>query len=354
MVRPDYHGNGLLNLVAEIEYQLTGQAVADRLTHKIPTAATYVLLLFDGLGDDQARNSRLANADVGHLDAPFPTTTTVSLTTIVTGLAPRSHGVIGHQMWIPRLQKVVNTLKWITQFGDPVEFATEQFLASPNLWERLRTTGCEPITVQPADFAGSPLSLMLYRGCRFEPVWSMDELVDATVDLARGRNRFILSYVPHLDFAAHVYGQGSVEHREALETVCQVWEQVEERLPAETVLLGTGDHGHLDYAEQDKIPIRGFDDLTFYGDPRSVFIKGSSDRIGELGVALGAEPESLDTTLLGPGVDHPELSDRLPDAYLAAPPGHVYLPKGFDRRLRGYHGGLEEAEVRVPLLVGNT
>jgi hypothetical protein len=41
----------------------------------------------------------------------------------------------------------------------------------------------------------------------------------------------------------------------------------------------------------------------------------------------------------------------LPDALLLAPEGKVILPRGFDKRLRGYHGGLDEREVRVPLLV---
>jgi hypothetical protein len=36
---------------------------------------------------------------------------------------------------------------------------------------------------------------------------------------------------------------------------------------------------------------------------------------------------------------------------LLARPGTVILPPGFDRRLVGYHGGLTEEEVAIPLLV---
>jgi hypothetical protein len=46
------------------------------------------------------------------------------------------------------------------------------------------------------------------------------------------------------------------------------------------------------------------------------------------------------------------LGPRLPTAVLAAPEGKVILPKGFDKRLVGYHGGLAYQEVEVPLLVG--
>ena len=45
------------------------------------------------------------------------------------------------------------------------------------------------------------------------------------------------------------------------------------------------------------------------------------------------------------------LTDRLPTQVLLARPGTVILPPGFDRRLVGYHGGLTEEEVAIPLLV---
>ena len=43
---------------------------------------------------------------------------------------------------------------------------------------------------------------------------------------------------------------------------------------------------------------------------------------------------------------------RVGQALVLAPKGKVILPPGFDKRLRAYHGGLDPAEVEVPLLVG--
>jgi hypothetical protein len=55
--------------------------------------------------------------------------------------------------------------------------------------------------------------------------------------------------------------------------------------------------------------------------------------------------------LLGPDPG-PQAKERSGDGLLLAPPGKVLLPPGFDKRLRSYHGGLEPAELEIPLLVG--
>ena len=46
-----------------------------------------------------------------------------------------------------------------------------------------------------------------------------DATVDATLQLAAEPGRLVFTYLPHVDFAAHVYGQASDEYGEALSTV---------------------------------------------------------------------------------------------------------------------------------------
>ncbi|MCP4222511.1 MAG: hypothetical protein GY773_04120, partial [Actinomycetia bacterium] len=187
---PDYGGGSLVNLMAELEARLGGSPLLPRLhqplTDAVPEAPTYVVVLFDGLGQAQLDHpaATLASDNVGRIDAPFPTTTTVSLATVATGLPPSQHGLLGYQLWMPEVEQVVNTIKWSTLWGDALEIDTEAFLPGPNLWERLTAIGREPITVQPGHFAGSPLSKALYRGCRYESAFTSDEVIGATSDLA--------------------------------------------------------------------------------------------------------------------------------------------------------------------------
>lgn len=354
---PSYSGSGLVNLVAELEWQLTGASVAPRLSDdsQIPEASTYVLVLFDGLGTSQLDHHDAApfrTSLAGSIDSPFPSMTNVSLSTIASGLVPAAHGQIAHMSWFPDLDQVVNTLKWVTPSGEPVAYDYGGLLPRPNLWERLRAAGVEPITVQPGDFQTSPLTRQLYRGARFEGAWSERDLAEATVALAASGRRLIFTYVPFVDFAGHVFGTGSDEFTDAMKLAATIWEDICAGLPPGAVVIGTADHGLLDVAESDKILIREphFDDLRFAGDPRGVALWGDPTLMDDLAAATGGD-------LIDPAPFYgPDLSD-LARAHLAPrmilpPGGKIILPKAFDKRLRAYHGGLSRAELEIPVLVG--
>lgn len=347
--------------MAELEHRLTGSTALNRLHPElaahIPEARTYVAILFDGLGAHQLAHPDAASLAAAHrapIDAPFPTTTTVSLATIATGLAPAGHGLLGHIIRLGGRETVVNALKWIAPGGAPVNVDTDAFLPSPNLWERVRAAGCEPITVQPGHFADTPLSTALYRGCRFESIWSHEEFADATVELAGEGRRLIFAYLPEVDFAAHLFGQESEEYTWAIRTVADAWDAIAARLPSDVALIGTADHGHLDYAESGKVHLARADikGLTVYGDPRALYVSGKPALIDALEAMVPAERYGKEELRAwwGPG-DHPEIGERGPDAVFLANDGRLLIPGHMDKRLTGYHGGLDPRELRVPLLV---
>ena len=329
----------------------------------IPDAASYVLVVMDGLGScqlDHPAAASLAQAQTHVIDAPFPTTTTVSLATIATGLPPARHGLIGYQLHLPetidptdtRRAGVVNTIKWTRLWGEPVQVDTTNFLPAPNLWERLRRAGIEPITIQPGNFDGSPLSRVLYRGCRFEGVFSADELVSATIDLAAGSGRLLLVYLPQVDYAAHVYGQTHPEYAAALEFVENVWSSLVAGLDGDVGLIGTADHGHRDYPpeRQMAIPSAAQQDLVLYGDSRAMFVRGDGAALaGSLPATWLAYDEVANWW--GPGPAHPLFESRRPDGVLVADDDFVLLHRHSDSRLTGHHGGLSVAERAIPLLV---
>ena len=353
---PDYHGGSLLNLVAEIEQRLTGHSASPRLhSHLgdlIPMGHSYVLFLFDGLGSLQLNHpaaAPLAASQRAALDSPFPATTTVSLATIATGLPPSQHGLLGYQLWMPEVDVVVNTIKWTTLWGDPVEYDTATLLPAPNLWERLDAAGREPITVQPGHFTDTALSKALYRGCRFEPAYTVDEVVEATAQLAAEPGRLIVTYLPHIDFAAHTHGQGSGEYLDALATVATAWHRATHLVPADATLLGTGDHGHVDFDRQVSIAKEDHDDRTFYGDGRAMFVRGDGASLAESLPATWIPLEDM-AAWWGPGPVHNAFDGRAPDGVLVADDDTLLLHRHSDDRMIGNHGALTDAERLVPLL----
>lgn len=354
---PSYDGSGLVNLVSEIEQHMTGTSPFPGLENgsAVGEAATFVLVLFDGLGVaqlDHPEAARFRTSLAGSLEAPFPTTTSVSLSTVATALPPSQHGQVAHLTWYPDLQLVVNTLKWVTVTGDHVAYDFAGLLPRPNLWERLRKSGVEPITVQPGDFQASPLTRTLYRGARFEGTWDTDDLVEATVTLASEPGRFIFTYVPFVDVAGHVNGQGSDEFTEAMKAAASVWEGIASRLPPDVALLGTADHGLMEVSEGDKLLVRDprFEGLRFAGDTRGIHLWGDHSCMEDLATSVGGELVDP-VPWLGPDPTAKTLS-HVGQRLLLAPSGKAVIPKGFDKRLRCYHGGLMPEEVEIPLLLG--
>lgn len=355
---PDYAGGSLLNLVAELERRLTGSAphpgLHPHLAASIPDADTYVLVLFDGLGDHQVRHPRagaLAAARIGALDAPFPTTTTVSLATIATGRTPAEHGLLGYQLWLPEVGLVVNTIKWTALWGEPFVWDHSAFLPTPTTWERLVAGGSEPISLQPHTFTDSALSRTLYRGARFEPWGDASEAARAACQLAAHGGRLILLYVPHVDFAAHTAGQDSEVYATAVGIANEIWERVVLGIPEGAVAVGTADHGHIDIPARHRvaIPRPDHEGREFGGDARALFVYG--DTAGLEGLPGTIVPRSEMQGWWGPGTRHPAFDDRAPDAIILADEQRAILHRHADDRLIGHHGGLSDAERRIPLLV---
>jgi hypothetical protein len=358
MINPDYTGGGLANLMTELEGRLigpeTGIGLRADLASAIPNARTYVLLLIDGLGLAQLSHPAarsMSDVNRGMIHASFPTTTSVSLATVATGRSPSEHGLVSHLAWLEEAGGVVNTLKWVDLAGFPVTHDYAAVLPQPNLWERLRSGGVEPITIQPGPFEGSPMSRVLYRGARFEAAWDTHDLIDATVQLAGTGTRLIFTYVWQLDFAAHVHGLGSPEFTDAMTLAARVWDGLASRLPADVALIGTADHGLMEFSEDDKILVRDqrFDPLRFAGDPRGILLWGDRSLVEDLRDQTGGT--LVDPTgLIGPNPSADALK-RVGHDLLLPPENMVILPPGFDKRLRCYHGGLSAAEIEIPLLV---
>ncbi len=358
MRAPDYEGGGLVNLIAEVEHRLSGTAAAPRLradlAAQIPAAASYVFVLIDGLGDHQLSHpaaAPLAHARVGAIDSSFSTQTTVNTSTLATGLPPSQHGLIAYLLRLG--DRVVNTIFWFDSLGQPVATNHQAFLPAPNLSERLAAAGAETVVVEPVAFIDSPLEQLLYRGATIVPAADNAATVRIALEQAARPGKLVAVYVPHVDAAAHAAGQESELYRDALLDAAAIWETIATRLPPGAVAVGTADHGHVDVALDHYLPLPEIPSVTFYGDSRVVYVSGDLEAAAALASELPATWVSRSDMdgWWGPPPYHPEFEQRRPGGALVADEGFALLFSGNDGIMVGQHGGLTEAELRIPILV---
>jgi len=358
MRAPDYQGGGLVNLIAELEHRLTGSAMAPRLRADlaalIPSAASYIFVLIDGLGDHQLEHpaaAPLAGDRVGAIDASFPTQTTVNTSTLATGLPPSQHGLIAYLLRLG--ERVVNTIFWFDAVGDPADVDYRRVLPSPNLAERMSAEGVESIVVEPAAFIESPLEQVLYRGATIVPARDDAASVRIALERASEPGKLVAVYVPQVDAAAHTAGQGSHLYREALGEAAGIWKAIAKDIPPQAVAVGTADHGHVDVTPDHYFHLPELPGVTFYGDSRVVNVSG------DVGVAAALASHLPATWVPRPDMDgwwgpppyHPKFERRRPDGALVVDDGFALLYPGNELTMVGQHGGLTEAELRIPILV---
>jgi hypothetical protein len=357
---PDYAGAGLVNLVAELERRLIGDAptvgLRSDLADTLPSGDTFVLVLFDALGDLQLGRHRggatLRSFRTGALDASFSTQTSVATATMATGLPPSRHGLISYLLRVEGAGTPVNTLWWFGADGSTPEIDLERFLPAPNVAERLAGHGRQAVVVQPRGFLGSPLDRVLYRAAVTRGTEGVD-VVDAVVEEASRPGRLVVCYLPQVDAAGHAEGTKSQAYADALREVSGIWCEIGSRLPDHAVMVGTADHGMIDVDPADRLTLDAPPSLQLSGDDRVVYVRG--DRHEAMAFAAGLPvtwmPIERLPDLWGPPPFHHRLRDRLPDGLLIADDGVALHYPGNGLPMVGYHGGLTEEELRIPLLV---
>lgn len=355
---PDYDGGGLVNLIAELEFRLTGETPSRRLRTDlaglIPTARSYIFVLFDGLGDHQLGHpgaTRLAADRVGAIDSSFSTQTTVNTSTLATGLPPSQHGLIAYQLLLNG--RVVNTIFWFDSQGQPVATNHAAFLPVPNLSERLAAAGAETIVVEPSAFVDSALEQVLYRGATVVPAENDTASIRIALDRAARPGKLVAVYVPHVDAAAHAAGQESALYREALHDAAGIWEAISTGLPPGAAAVGTADHGHVDVPLDHQLRLPDLPGVTFYGDSRVVYVAGDVEAAAALTAEFPAAWVSRSDMdgWWGPPPYHPDFERRRPDGALVADDGFALLYPGNEVVMIGQHGGLTDPELRIPILV---
>src|SRR5687767_15452487 len=120
LVRPDYTGASIAVIVPALLQPLP----APWMPGCVAGARAVVLLVLDGFGwraidAARARLPVLGSLEGGPITTVVPSTTAAALSSIASGMAPASHGMVGYRMLLGG--QVLDVLRWKVPEGKPPE-----------------------------------------------------------------------------------------------------------------------------------------------------------------------------------------------------------------------------------------
>lgn len=340
----------------------------------LPSAPRVVVIMVDGLGMTLLRRyaahapylrDALDSARV--LSSAFPSTTAASLASFGTGLAPGSHGMVGYDVLDPVQDKVVNMLGRWDPGVDPIAWQPH-----PTVLERVAEQ-LPVVTVSQPRFEGSAMTRAALRGGTFLAAGTVHARVDAAAQALAASPRLLMYfYLNDLDKAGHRYGVASPQWVRALEDLDGAVKLLARRVPADTLLVLTADHGMVDVPASQRIDYSARPELLegvahTGGEPRMVhlyleaalpeerreaLVERWQEAFGNRAWVLTRAQAVAEGYF---GAVAPEVLPRIGDVLvLAREPialidGRRASEAAFE--MVGQHGSLTRAEREVPLLI---
>lgn len=302
---------------------------------------------------------------VSDVETAFPSTTATSLTTLMTGVMPGAHGMLGYTVRVPRSGgRILNALKWDERVDPSV------WQQVPTLFERAVANGISVSHVAAKRYEDSGFTRASFRGAQYRGANILTDMVSEVLKSLATSPSFAYVYINDLDVAGHSDGVGSEKWLGALSYVNTVVTNLVESLPRGVRFWVTADHGMVNAKE--KIVLGKDNSLLdgvalIAGEPRArhlYFDEGKDFDDGEAIAQkwrdyLGAKVEvftraqALAAHLFGP-VASLDSQDRMGDLIVIAREGLVLIDparEALESAMVGHHGALTESERYVPLFM---
>jgi hypothetical protein len=328
-----------------------------------------VVIVVDGLGAHAlaaraGHARRLVSAQSRTLDSVVPSTTAASLTTILTGVWPGSHGLVGFTAIDRSNDRVVKQLS-----GWDERMVPEVWQRSTTVFERTDPGEASIVAVGPRSFVGSGFTRAVLRGAPYRGEDDLAARFRVAAERSAQERTLTYVYVPELDKAGHAEGSESPRWTAVLESIDSAIGVLESSVARGTGVVVTADHGMLDIPHEAHVLLSGHRDVMggirhVAGEPRFLHL-GLESGIDAEGVAatwterfgdtswVATRAEAIAAGWFGAEIAD-EVVDRIGDV-LVVPRKRIAF---YDDRLGddpgrgmvGQHGALTPEERSVPLL----
>ena len=329
-----------------------------------------VLLLADGMGENLINrhlpeDSFLRRHDAGTVSAVFPSTTTAATTSIWTGLSPLEHGWLGWSLYFKECAQQIDTFigtESHTGVRYPTGSPADKLMELPATIARV-DEDVDTLMVFPFDSGAT-------KGTKVKVLArELEQIPSAVVPFMRGDGRKLcLIYNGEPDHTMHAEGVDCAHTKRNFEQVDAVAKALAERLPEDTLLIVTADHGLVDSTEWvviNEIPeldrclwmppaIEGRAAAFYVKSFRRAQFEEAFQRHCGADFVLFTREEALEKHLFGLGTPHPKVEDFMGD-YIACATGKRTIRYGTLAgkvpNMIGQHAGLTEDEMTVPVIL---
>lgn len=191
-----------------------------------------VLLLLDGLGyyvmnEILDKDSFLYSHLFTTLNCVFPSTTAASTTSIISGLTPLESGWTGWENYIKEINRNI-----ILFTGENYYTKEQTGLSGYNLMKY------DPFFKDMNDVNSKIIS-------EFGGEKNIKSVLNKSLKSFNGNENFQYVYFYDPDSTMHKYGINSIETKEVIKTIDKNVESYASKLPNDTLLIITADHGHI-------------------------------------------------------------------------------------------------------------
>ncbi|NVK32626.1 MAG: alkaline phosphatase family protein [Gammaproteobacteria bacterium] len=359
-------GRDLVQLSRAVAAPSHGFARQD-LTRRLDQAAKRVLFVVDGIGADLAEQWALVPSADERVrgQSIFPTATGSAVPSLLSGLYPATHGLLGWHCYVPEYQAIYAGLPWKAK--RPANTDEVVPVVEPaKYYGKPPTVNRFDALVVPAEIQNSIISQIFQPQAAVLGYDQDDSFVDAVEQaLHEASNQTIYVYFSDYDHLAHGFGPFSPEAKQSIDRFNRIYAALRPSMAAHrAAAVITADHGHLETQFEDWIDVESLMGEAIiglhWGEPRMAFVRAPktrhfAERVFEATkgrVFAATRTQLLQWQVFGPAPQHEGLIDRMGDFALLGS-GAICID---DRRahrpvqLKGMHGGASEIERDIPML----
>jgi hypothetical protein len=307
------------------------------------------------------------------LTSVYPSETAAAMNTYYTGALPVEHGSIGWNQYDRAVGASFTPLPGEVKHADgAVDLESETVVDAEPVADDLVENGVDVEFVVP--FASAPDT------ATHSQYDDLGEAATLTAEALSGPSpAFVHTYVPAIDSVSHEFGTESEQFRTRLREVCAAVEtalgDLDPETAAETLVLLTADHGHVNTDPDRNVDLGAVPGLVdalkthadgtpirLSGSPRNVHLHVEDGRVPEVKALLEEHLDALVMTreeaserhLFGDAPASPVFERRVGDLILTHRElGTWWADEEPDElRIVGMHGGLTPAEMLVPFAAG--